>query len=193
MKDHKVLSTLEEIKAISDPYRLKIITTFRRFKRAATVKEIADKLNETPAKVHYHVKKLEKVNILKLVDTKEINGIIAKYYRPTFDKFIIKHTENDKELSKIMLGETQRAIFNIYEDSKEIIFNEIANADLPKITNDDDDDVVESISSSTVYLTKKDLDEFAKLIHKFCDKDKEDKDTQKYHFFNVLFPIDDDK
>lgn len=193
MKDHKVLTTLEEIKALSDPYRLKIITTFRKFGRAATVKEIADKLNETPAKVHYHVKKLEKVDILKLVDTKEINGIIAKYYQPSYEKFIIKYDENNKELSKVFLGETQRVIFNVYDHSKEIILNEIATADLSEIAkncDDKDDDFVESIISSTLYLTDKDYNELVELVNKFSSKDEKGENTKKYHFFNVIFPID---
>ncbi len=42
-------------------------------------------MGEVPAKVHYHVKKLESAGILKLQHTKEINGIVAKFYQPTVD------------------------------------------------------------------------------------------------------------
>ncbi|MGL5244429.1 MAG: ArsR/SmtB family transcription factor, partial [Sarcina sp.] len=80
MRDVVSLTTLEQIKAYSDPYRLKIITFLRNNREAATVKEIADFFGEVPAKVHYHIKKLEKAGILELVRTKEIKGIIAKYY-----------------------------------------------------------------------------------------------------------------
>ena len=68
----KKLTTVERIRAFSDPYRLQIISTLRNFKRPATVKEISDEMGETPAKVHYHVKKLEKAGILVLVATKYI-------------------------------------------------------------------------------------------------------------------------
>lgn len=63
------LTTLEQIKAYSDPYRLKIITYLRNNQESATVKEIADFFGEVPAKVHYHIKKLEKAGILELVKT----------------------------------------------------------------------------------------------------------------------------
>lgn len=58
-------------------------------KKPATVKQIADKLGEVPANIHYHVKKLEKSNIVSLDHTEEIRGIIAKYYKPTAERFEI--------------------------------------------------------------------------------------------------------
>ena len=78
---------MKEIKAFSDPYRMMIMKQYYKLARPATVKQIADEMGEVPAKVHYHVKKLESVGILKLKHTKEINGIIAKFYEPTAQTF----------------------------------------------------------------------------------------------------------
>ena len=77
----KVLRSLEEVKALSDPYRFKILNCFYEMKKPATVKQIADKLGEVPANIHYHVKKLEKFDIVRLHHTEEIRGIVAKYYK----------------------------------------------------------------------------------------------------------------
>ena len=43
-----------------------IMKQYYKLGKPATVKQIADEMNEVPAKVHYHVKKLESVGILKL-------------------------------------------------------------------------------------------------------------------------------
>lgn len=59
--EHKVLSTIEEIKIYSDPYRIQIMNMFNRQGRPSTVKEIADQMGEVPAKVHYHVKSWRKL------------------------------------------------------------------------------------------------------------------------------------
>jgi len=193
MEDHQVLSTLEEIKAFSDPYRLQILSTYKELNRPATVKEIADKLKQTPAKVHYHVKKLEKVKILKLVETKEINGIIAKYYLPTADRFIIKSTSQNEELSKVILNETQRVIDNIYENSKKVIINEIAYAKFSKDDDHFEDDHDESIHSATIYLTKEDCYELNEFINKLTNRKVKNEKTRKYHLFTVLFPISEEE
>lgn len=96
MKNVKVLTTLDEIKSFSDPYRIIIMKHFFRLKRPATVKQIADEMGDVPAKVHYHVKKLVASGLLKLNHTKEINGILAKYYEPTAKMFHIENQEIGK-------------------------------------------------------------------------------------------------
>ncbi|PQP89629.1 helix-turn-helix domain-containing protein, partial [Paenibacillus sp. AR247] len=53
----KELSTIEEIRIYSDPYRLKILSCFQKADQPMTIKDIADKLGEVPAKVYYHAKK----------------------------------------------------------------------------------------------------------------------------------------
>jgi Predicted transcriptional regulators len=90
MEETKELNTVEEIKVLSDPFRYKILNCFYKVGVPSTVKQIADNLGEVPAKVHYHVKKMEKTGILILTHTKEVNGIVAKYYEPTAKRFEIK-------------------------------------------------------------------------------------------------------
>ena len=88
----KILSSLEEFKAISDPYRMQIIELLSEASEPMTVSEVAAKLGDVPAKTHYHMKKLEKAGIVSIVQTREVNGILAKYYRPTADSFQVDKT-----------------------------------------------------------------------------------------------------
>jgi predicted transcriptional regulator len=63
----KELTKLDEIKAFSVPYRMKILDCMYSFKAPATVKNIADRMGETPAKIYYHIKIMEDAGIVHLV------------------------------------------------------------------------------------------------------------------------------
>lgn len=93
MKNVKVLTTMEEVRSFTDPYRIVIMKQYLKMNRPATVKQIADEMGDVPAKVHYHVKKMIAAGLLKLDHTKEINGILAKYYEPTARTFQIENKE----------------------------------------------------------------------------------------------------
>jgi len=73
------LESIEQLRAISDPLRARIFEALVR--RPLTVKRVATLLGEAPAKIHYHVRELERVGLLKLVETRERGGILEKDYR----------------------------------------------------------------------------------------------------------------
>lgn len=83
---HKVLylKTDEDIKMMMDPYRQKILKAYDKSDVSMTAKQVADHIGEPPAKVNYHIKKLVDYGALKLEKTENINGILAKFYHPTF-------------------------------------------------------------------------------------------------------------
>lgn len=74
-----------DIKLLSDPYRIRILDTFKSFGRPATVKQVADRLGDTAAKVTFHVRKLIGLGLLTLDHTEMINGIVAKFYVLAYD------------------------------------------------------------------------------------------------------------
>ena len=87
MKDVIVLKELEQIKAISQQYRLDIIEAFDN--KAKTAKQIAELLDEPHGRVNYHIKILEKVGIIELVEEVTKFGVVEKYYQPVAKKIII--------------------------------------------------------------------------------------------------------
>lgn len=174
MQKEKVLNTLEEIKAISDPYRIKILDCIGKTSEAKTVKEVADALGEVPAKVYYHIKKLEKVGILELSHTKEINGIVAKYYCATAESFTIGVNTLKEPISKAVKGYSASIISNLYDDSKSKFLNELENH-------------TENLSSlgiglsTTIYLTKEEDIEFKALITDFIKNHGEKGEGKNEH------------
>jgi len=73
-----VVKSLEQIKALSSPYRIKIIEAFEN--KPASAKDISKKLGEPHGRVNYHIKTLAGVGILKLVEVQVKQGVVEKYY-----------------------------------------------------------------------------------------------------------------
>lgn len=183
MKEEIVLTTLEEIKAFSDPFRYKILMSFYKMKQPATVKQIAVDINQVPANVYYHVKKLEKVGILKLIYTKEINGIIAKYYEPTATNFNIDFPSELADSSKkLLLAERQSMMTRLYDDSKNIFLSNLSYETKTKKR------IKGVISADYLYLTEAESKEFNDYIEDFMDKHQfENKNTDEQKKFHCFF------
>lgn len=77
--DFYAVETIEQMRAIAGELRLRIVDVLGR--QAMTVTQLGALLGEAPAKIHYHVRELERVGLAKLVETREKGGILEKYYR----------------------------------------------------------------------------------------------------------------
>lgn len=73
------LESVEQLRAVSDNLRIRILEVLER--RPMTVTQVGDRLGLAPAKVHYHVRELERVGLVRLVETREKGGVLEKYYR----------------------------------------------------------------------------------------------------------------
>lgn len=80
MREHYDIENLEQLRAIADILRVRILDLLRE--GPLTVTQLAERLHLAPAKVHYHVRELERVKLLQLVETREKGGILEKYYQP---------------------------------------------------------------------------------------------------------------
>ncbi|WP_054958276.1 winged helix-turn-helix domain-containing protein [Paenibacillus dakarensis] len=177
----KVLTTLEEIKIFSDPYRLQILNVFNKLDRPATVKEVSDEMGEVPAKVHYHVKKLEKIGLLSMVSTKEINGIIAKYYEPFSGEIQIKRQDeqNEPSANEMMRSETFKLLSELYEQNKERFFRQVSNSEKPHAR----------ITSSPLYMTNEEAQAFFKEVTNMSKKYETKKKGEEYHRYEFFATI----
>lgn len=186
MEQHKVLTTDEQIKTFSDPFRMRILQCFDNFGEPATSKMVADKLGEVPSKVSYHVKKLEKADIIKLAYTKEINGIIAKYYEVTANSFSIGSDPSSKVYSQVYQNETLRVISGLYDQSKEITMNTLSKHPPKK------GDQKGFFSMDTLNLTVDEMQELHKevdaVIEKFSkNKRRKKTDTEDFLPFHIFW------
>ena len=100
------LTTYSQLKAISDPLRVEMM--MRLCERPYTGQLLSEKFGIPRAKIHYHLKELEKNGFIEIVYTEEKNGIVQKFYQSVAKGFtpaanLLPHLE--------ILSESSRQIF----------------------------------------------------------------------------------
>jgi DNA-binding transcriptional ArsR family regulator len=97
LDDTLALDDAEQYKALFDETRARILELL--LERAATIKELADTLDKPKGTIGHHVAALEEAGLIKVVRTKKVRAIEAKYYGRTARTFLIgNHPETGVEL-----------------------------------------------------------------------------------------------
>ncbi|MCK5129236.1 MAG: hypothetical protein KAQ68_05265 [Clostridiales bacterium] len=179
----RLIDTEEEIKIFSDPYRLKIINTYKKINEPLTVKKVADEMGEVPAKIHYHVKKLLSIKILELDHIEVINGINAKYYRLTANEFRIDLSKiSDSVAYQKHAGKVESLISSLLNDFMETF----ARVSLSKTNNEKkNDEHSATISAPDLYLTDEEFKAFEKELKKLISKYSK-KDSTKTEYKSIF-------
>lgn len=81
-----VLEHFEQLKALSDPLRAKMMMYL--IEKPHTGQQLAEKMDMSRAKIHYHLRELEKNDLINIVRKEEKNGILQKFYRSVAWGFI---------------------------------------------------------------------------------------------------------
>lgn len=98
------LTSLEQLRTLADALRMRVIDALTA--KPMTVTQLGEYLAEAPAKMHYHVRELEGVGLVKLVETRPKSGILEKYYRAVAKSFrandmLLRTQTSDETLSHI--------------------------------------------------------------------------------------------
>ncbi|MGE5631847.1 MAG: helix-turn-helix domain-containing protein [Caulobacteraceae bacterium] len=176
----KFLTTMDEIKTFSDPFRIKVLLTFGDGEEPLTVKQISVKLGEVPAKVHYHVKELERIGVLEIVDTREKSGILEKYYLPTAQSFKI-----DKSIRTALGSDGLNLMGDTVLDSLNEEYKRFKS-----VSKDCTDKTIMNIG--TVYLSDEEFEELDNIVTEYVNSKKKRKGTKPYVHGLILFRKYDD-
>lgn len=87
LADTFVVDQFDQLRAIADPQRSRILEQL--VQRPMTMTQLGEVFGETTAKIHYHVRELEKYGFLRLVEKRERGGFIEKYYRAVAREIIV--------------------------------------------------------------------------------------------------------
>jgi len=82
------IHNFEIIKTLTDARRLEILRLL--MDSPATISQLGQIIGEHPAKVRHHLKQLENVGLIELVDTRLVRGFVEKYYRAKARAFFIQ-------------------------------------------------------------------------------------------------------
>ncbi|TDL96650.1 ArsR/SmtB family transcription factor [Macrococcus carouselicus] len=86
MQDILLIDNLAQLKCISDPFRIKLLECL--YTTPKTGQQLADELEIPRAKIHYHLREMEKYGFIEIVKTEQKISIIQKFYAPTAEEFI---------------------------------------------------------------------------------------------------------
>ncbi len=182
MKDILVLRDIDEIKAVSHPYRLEIMEAFDE--EPLSAKQLSEILGEPHAKVNYHIKTLLAAGILELVEERVKSGIIEKYYLPKAKMVVI-----DKSiLNKSMEGGDSEVTRTLNQAS--IAHFEKVSGDFYRAAENMEIHSKHIRMHNEYYLTE---DEAKELITTFGEKLKEimdarkKEDDKKRRPYNIVF------
>ncbi|MFC0522833.1 helix-turn-helix domain-containing protein [Pontibacillus salicampi] len=123
MKDIKLLTTHEQLKALADPFRADLL--LRLMEKPKTGQQLSEVFNLSRARIHYHLKELEKNDLIEIVHKEEKNGIVQKFYQAMArgfvpDQSLIPYsdmTETVRQMMVSMLEQSKRRILAAPEES----------------------------------------------------------------------------
>ena len=79
MRDELVLETPEQIRALAHPLRQRVLGLLTN--APYTNKQLADLLQVSPPRLHFHVRELQAAGLIEIVSEQPKGGVIEKYYR----------------------------------------------------------------------------------------------------------------
>lgn len=164
--EKRILKITDEsaYRIVMEPYRLKIMEEFESYGRPATVKEIADVIGDSAAKVSYHVKKMIGIDLFELDHTESINGITAKYYKLKYDDIEIKLSKSDSNVED-KISEYSKLLYSLLDNFKEKIKTELGNLEMLEDKNKC------TMTSTNLFMTDEEAEifeeEYKALIYKY--------------------------
>lgn len=183
-----IIQTYEQLKAISDPLRTRMLMYL--VEKPYTCHQLSQELNFSRAKILYHIRELEKHDLIKLVKKVEQGGNILKYYQAVARGFI----PADNLLNFLETQEaTRQSYLEVLDRAKTRILTapnssfEVLSSDVEKW---------ESISlQREVSVSKEKFLEFTKnyreLINNLLTTDSEESEENIYYVMVTAFKIEE--
>lgn len=187
-----IIEDLETLKVLSHPTRLDILKLLGR--EAQTVKEIASQLNLPAGKLYYHVNLMEKHQLITVVETRVVSGIIEKQYMVTAYRY---------QPGKALLDaapesgheELEALALTVVDRTREALSKSFA-AGTVAITPETPDEKQLQIGQGHAYLTKaqavqlqEKFSDLLKEIEQFKDE-TDDEEHKPYSFLMLMFPLE---
>lgn len=149
MKDVCVMKDLDQIKCISQPYRLQIIEAFSN--EPGTAKMVSERMGEPHAKINYHIKEMQKHGILELVEEVVRMGVVEKFYQPVAKRFVVQSTS---------LKLTEKEAMDSLNQYRITIFDACSKAFYHALEHITPESFFKSSLASECYLTRQEAEAF---------------------------------
>jgi DNA-binding transcriptional ArsR family regulator len=195
MKQMLTLTKHSQLKALSDPLRAEMM--MRLLEKPYTGQQLSEYFNLSRAKIHYHLKELEKNQLISIVKKEEKNGIIQKFYQSVARGFtpsaeLLPHLEDISETSRQML-------LQMAERTKSVILSAPENAFKMNKASENPSEW-DYVGSMWQFSAKEDqfkdwIKKYFALMQEFSEITKEvhsnDADSKIYYISTMAFQIEE--
>jgi DNA-binding transcriptional ArsR family regulator len=175
--------SLKQVRALADELRVRIFSLLAQ--EPMTVTQVGKALDIAPAKVHYHVRELLDVGLVRQVFTREKSGILEKYYRA-----VAKDISVPRSLVTSAPRDELLAAANDFAQSAVSGYIRALGRLMP-LSDEEFQRYPFSISNATLWLSKDDLDQFAAELKALLEKYETHRGVegeQETTFFTILYP-----
>jgi DNA-binding transcriptional ArsR family regulator len=181
-EEERVLVTVERLKAMADPIRLRFLMELAE--RPRTVKEVAEALEVPPTRLYYHLRILEQNGLVEVANRRMVSGIEERSYRA-----VTEHWNVSRNLPASALYETGalRALFDVVRSEIEVALQ--AN---PELSMEDPHSPLKGLAMSELAIGPGELPklmrDFERFLTKYGGPPSERPDRERYRFFYALYP-----
>lgn len=190
-----VVNDLDTLKVLADPLRIQIIELVTHEPR--TVKQVAAVLKMPPTKLYYHVKLLEEHNLIQVVDTHIVSGIVEKQYQATALSYHVNKALFSPTSPSGMEG-LDVMLHGLFEDTKTDIEASVAGGAIDVHAPEDGDRPINRtlmIARNTLHLMPEQAEEFYRrlraLLREYLSEDEKlsgNPSEQTYGLLVTLYP-----
>lgn len=189
------ISDLDTLKKLTHPQRVEILHALQQPK---TVKSIAAEIEADPTKLYYHIRQMEQIGAIQVVETNIVSGIVEKKYLVTAYSYQVEENlfsgdepiDSEVEFPKIMDAVFKSTINQARRSAKAGLI------DMQKPR--DDNPISVAIMSSILSLNAEQLaafsgrmqslmDEFAPASDQENDEKTADENSKSYIFTLAFF------
>lgn len=184
------LSSLDQIKILADPLRVRILEAFCEER---TTKQVAQLLGEKPTKLYHHVVALLRVGLIEPTRTQQNRGTVEKYYLAVARTF--RADSRVFNADRNAQGQKATALHQVVST-----FFETTVAELGALAEhaDDDTSTIEKeaiVSFLEIHASKKKIGEIRRTLQKLIESVSKDAgdaaaDTERYRLTLAYFPLD---
>lgn len=193
MKQMMTLTTRNQLKVMGEPLRAEVM--MHLIERPYTGQQLAEAMNIPRGKMHYHLKELEKNDLIEMVKTEEKNGIMQKFYQAVAAGFTIseKLLPHRNQISRT----TRQVLYSILERAKHRVQTAPGYAFENKNHSENPEDWGYITTNGEFKATEKQFIEWKKkyyaLIRELQNFEEEtSEETNTYYFLHLGFQIEEE-
>jgi DNA-binding transcriptional ArsR family regulator len=186
IQENYVLESPEQAMALLNPLRGEIVA---HLMEPASASEVARQLNETPQRINYHLKSLEKVGIVRRVGSRQVRNLVEVLFQAVAKSFVLAE-------SLSMKPETVRKLKDQGALSHLITTSERMKKDALLLMEQSDENEVIASAALQLQVSLADpeqrhafVEEYVSLVHKLVAKYHSDsKQEDTYQVLLAVYP-----